>query len=251
MHTFRKDPTSAPKAAAQNGATSGMENITCSTQRATAVASTPDWSNARAYLYVSRMRRLCILLAVGQFTVIQAFAGVDVFAELGRSASAKKEDGAPKAAGDAAAKGGGQEKALSITVRNSSNKPESNLTVRYWYFGRDMKTMKVDVAGGGESSVNLKPNGSEVIVGAGVQSSYTQKSPFIAKPGGPKPGMAAAGKPQEAGGIKIVGYGVQVIKEGKVIDESFLEAGHKTVVGSEGTKPGNAFTPKDAPDKAP
>jgi hypothetical protein len=88
------------------------------------------------------MRRLCILLAVGQFTVIQAFAGVDVFAELGRSAAAKKEDGAPKAAGDAAAKGGGQEKALSITVRNSSNKPESNLTVRYWYFGRDMKTMK-------------------------------------------------------------------------------------------------------------
>ena len=182
---------------------------------------------------------------------MQTFAGVDVFAELGRSASAKKEDGAPKAAGDAAAKGGGQEKALSITVRNSSNKPEANLTVRYWYFGRDMKTMKVDVVGGGESSVNLKPNGTEVISGAGVQSSYTQKSPFIAKPGTPKPGMAPAPKPQEAGGIKIAGYGVQVIKEGKVIAETFLEAGHKTVVGSEGTKPGNAFTPKEPPEKAP
>jgi len=255
MHTFRKDPTSAPKAAAQNGATSGMENITCSTQRATAVASTPDWLNARAHLYIPLMRRLCILLAVGQFAVIQAFAGVDVFAELGRPASGKKEAGEKKAAdapaGDAAAKGGGQEKALSITVRNSSNKPEANLTVRYWYFGRDMKTMKVDVAGGGESSVNLKPNGSEVIVGAGVQSSYTQKPIFIAKPGTPKPGMAPAPKPQEAGGIKIAGYGVQVIKEGKVIAETFLEAGHKMVVGSEGTKPGNAFTPKETPDKAP
>ena len=251
MHTFRKDPTSAPKAAAQNGATSGMENITCSTQRATAVASTPDWSNAKGYLYISLMRRLCILLAVGQISAMQAFAGVDVLAELGRPASAKKEDGAPKAAGDAAAKGGGQDKVLTMTVRNSSSKPEANLTVRYWYFGRDMKTMKVDVAGGGESSVNLKPNGTEVISGAGVQSSYTQKSPFIAKPGGPKPGMAPGAKSQDAGGIKIAGYGVQVIKEGKVIAESFLESGHKTVVGSEGTKPGNAFTPKEAPDKAP
>jgi len=201
------------------------------------------------------MRRLCVFLAISQIFVIQAFASVDVFAELGRPAPSKKEDGdkkaADSAAGSAAAKSGGKEKVLNITVRNSSNKPEANLSVRYWYFGRDMKTMKVDVIGGGESSVNLKPNGSEVIVGAGVQSSYTQKSPFIAKPSAPKPGMAPAAKPQETGGIKIAGYGVQVVKEGKVIAESFLEAGHKTVVGSEGTKPGNAFTPKDAPDKAP
>ena len=88
MHTFRKDPTSAPKAAAQNGATSGMENITCSTQRATAVSSTPDWSNAGAYLYISLMRRFCILLALGQFFAIQAFAGVDVRTEWGRPAPA-------------------------------------------------------------------------------------------------------------------------------------------------------------------
>jgi hypothetical protein len=37
------------------------------------------------------MRRLCILLAVSQFAVIQAFAGVDVFAELGRPAPGKKK----------------------------------------------------------------------------------------------------------------------------------------------------------------
>ena len=180
---------------------------------------------------------------------MQAFAGVDVFAEMGLAAPTEKAADSP--AGKAAAKGPSREKVLNITVRNSSNKPEANLTVRYWYFGRDMKTMKVDVIGGGESSVNLKPNGSEVIAGAGVRNSYTMKPIFIPKPGAPKPGMAPAAKPQEAGGIKIVGYGVQVIKEGKVIDESFLEAAHKTVVGSEGTKPGNAFTPKDAPDKAP
>jgi hypothetical protein len=59
--------------------------------------------------------------------------------------------------------------------------------------------------------------------------------------------MAPAAKDKEAGGIKIAGYGVQVIKEGKVISETFLEAGHKAVVGSEGSKPGNAFTPKEPP----
>jgi len=246
MHTFRKDPTSAPKAAAQNGATSGMENITCSTQRAAAVASTPDWLNASAHLYIPVMRRLCILLALGQFFAIQVFAGVDVLAEWGRPAPVKKEAGDTKPADDAAAKGGGPEKALNVTVRNSSSKPEANLTVRYWYFGRDMKTMKVDVVGGGEATVNLKPNGLEQISGSGIKSSYTQKSPFLTKAGPPKPGAAPA-KPQEGGEMKIAGYGVQVIKEGKVISENFLEASHKAVVGSEGSKPGNAFTPKEAP----
>jgi len=251
MHTFRKDPTSAPKAAAQNGATSGMENITCSNQRAAAVASTPDWLNATVHLYNPLMRSLCILLAIGQIFVNQAFAGVDIFAELGRVAPAKKEAGDKKSAdapaGTAAGKGGSHEKFLNITVRNSLNKPEANLTVRYWYFGRDMKTMKVDVVGGGESIVNLKPNGMELISCAGVQNSYTEKSPFVGKPAGPKAGAAPAAKPQDTGGIKIAGYGVQVIKEGKVIAETFLETGHKKVVGSEGSKPGNAFTPKEAP----
>ena len=190
------------------------------------------------------MRRFCILLALGQFFAIQAFAGVDVRAEWGRPAPAKKEAGDTKTADDAAAKGGGQEKALSVEVHNSSSKPEANLTVRYWYFGRDMKTMKVDVVGGGEATVNLKPNGSEQISGAGIKSSYTQKSPFLAKAAPGKPGMAPA-KSQDGGEMKIAGYGVQVIKEGKVISETFLEAGHKAVVGSEGSKPGNAFTPKE------
>lgn len=184
------------------------------------------------------MRSLSIILALGQIITLQAVAGIDVSAELRSAPAAKKE------AGEASAKGGGQEKVLNIIVHNSSNKPEPGLSVRYWYFGRDMKTMKVDVVGGGESSVSLKPNGSEAIAGSSVQSSYTPKSSFLAKPAGAKAAPMPAGKAPET---KIAGYGVQVIKEGKVVAETFLELSHKAVVGSEGSKPGTVFTPKEVP----
>jgi hypothetical protein len=143
-----------------------------------------------------------------------------------------------------------QEKALRITVRNIGSKAEAGTTVRYWVVGRDMKTMKPAVMDGGETPVNLKPNGTELIVSDAVKSTFSNRGVYVqmsaggAKPGGGAAGGAAGSKPAEASGTKIAGYGAQVIKDGKVIAETFTEPGFKKLVGSDGTKPGDTFKPK-------
>ncbi len=188
------------------------------------------------------MRNTLPLITLGCLLAVQSYASIEVATEL-KNAVIEKKAGDTES-GQPAAKSAQPEKALSITVRNTSNKPETGLTVRYWYFGRNMKTNKQDTIGGGESPVSLKPNGSEVLTGTNVQGNYVPQM-FMKKPGAPapapKPGDAAS-----AGPIKVSGYGVQVIRESKVVSEYFTEPGLKTQIGSEGNQPGKAFTPKES-----
>ncbi len=217
--------------------------------------------------------KLCAALLLGSSLLISnTYASIEVSSELllavGKkeagaegSKEEKKEEKKPAAPSRAPAAGAGaapkpmvQEKYLKITVRNSSNKPEGGIVVRYWFISRDMKTMKPAILDGGETNIELKPGGTNVITSEPVKASYTQRQIFFAvtpaagagagaKGGAPKGGAAAPGaKPVEAGGTKIVGYGAQVIsKDGKVVAESFSEPAYKPVVGSEGTKPGPLF----------
>lgn len=207
------------------------------------------------------MKVFATLFIGSSLFLTNTYASIEVATEL-VSASEKKEAGAdggadgkkagPPAAAPAAgaaAKPVNQEKALKITVRNASNKPEGGLLVRYWIIGRDMKTMKPSLMDGGEASTELKPSATTVITSEPVKASYTQRQVYVAvaaaggagaKGGAPKGGASA--KPAEAGGTKIVGYGAQVInKDGKVISEFFSEAAYKQIVGSEGNKPGPLF----------
>jgi hypothetical protein len=199
------------------------------------------------------MRYLPALVTVGCLFTVQAFASFDVTASLGDAAAEKKDPKEAKDAGAPAAPSAGgisKDKVLTMTVRNSARKDEANITVRYWYYGRDMKTMKMAVVGGGESTVSLKPNGTETVVGTPVKSNYTIRPTMAPKPatGPAKPGAPAAKAP-EAGGTKVAEYGVQVIKEGKVAAEVFSSGDSlKALVGSTGTKPGEAFKEKDAAD---
>lgn len=191
-----------------------------------------------------------VLVALSVFAS-QVNAAIDVTAELAFNQQKKEATtaDAPAAggmAGGTAAKGTLQEKVLKINVRNIGAKPEPSLTVRYWFFGRDMKANKTVVVDGAESAVNLKPNGAEVILSEPVKSSYTQKTSFT---GGAKP--TAGAKPAEAGGVKIAGYGVQAIKEGKVVAERFSEGSFKQVVGSSGANPGEPYVKPEKPEAAP
>lgn len=218
------------------------------------------------------MRISSTLLLGTCLLVSNTYASIEVSSELllsvgkkesGDEASKeeKKEVKKPASPARAAAPAAGappkpmvQEKYLKITVRNSSNKPEGGLVVRYWFISRDMKTMKASVLDGGETTTELKPGGTNVITSDSVKASYTQKQIFFAvapaggagagaKGAAPKAPAAAPGaKPVEAGGTKIVGYGAQVIgRDGKVVAESFSEPAYKPIVGSEGTKPGTPF----------
>lgn len=172
----------------------------------------------------------------------QASASVEVSAEVVAShekkeASGEKEEKKPGMAPKATA----QEKALKITVKSS--KPESGTVVRYWFVGRDMKSNKVALLDGGESPANLKGTADEIITTKAVKVSSKPKSAFAAKPGA-KPGAAPAapaGGAAASDSIKLVGYGVQVIKENAVIAEFFSEPGVKQVIGSTGKTPGALF----------
>ena len=123
-----------------------------------------------------------------------------------------------------------QDKVISISLRNTSRKPENELVVRYWFIGRDMKTYKTSVLDGGENVAQLKPNGTLSLTTEPAKGTVVRKA-------------ASPGKLGEATGVKIVGYGVQVIKADKVVGESFLESEHKKLVGAEGKTPGPFFKP--------
>ena len=192
-----------------------------------------------------------LLLNLFSLTAVQAT--VEVRSQL-VSVHEKGEDGRPKAA---AAGGRGpkpieQNRALEVTVRNQSNNPESGITVRYWFLGRDAKTSKVALLEGGESQLNLKPNGIGVVTSDAVKSSYTPRPVFVqpaakAAKGGRPP--ASAAPPKEATGTRISGYAVQVIKEGKVIGSDIMDDSIKMLIGSDGTTPGPLFK-AEKPQKA-
>ncbi len=198
-------------------------------------------------------------LIVSLMSVSAVQAAVEVRGQL-VPVREKGEDGKPKPAA-APSRGAGpkpieQKRALEVTVRNQSNKPESALTVRYWFVGRDAKTSKLTLLDGGESQINLKPNGTEVITSEPVKSSYTPRPVFLqpvakAGAGGKAGGGAAAGAaaPKDASGTRISGHAVQVIKEGKVIGSDVMDDAIKTLIGSDGTKPGALFKAEKS-DKA-
>jgi hypothetical protein len=177
------------------------------------------------------MKSIFFAFLIWSMTVFKCFAAIEVTAELmayrekketasGQAESAKKAVAPPKASS--------QEKVIAITLRNSARRPESELLVRYWFIGRDMKTFKVSLLDGGQSSAELKPGGTFVMNSDPVKGTVTRKA-------------ASPGKMGEVSGIKIVGYGVQVIKGDRVVGETFLESEYKKLVGSEGKSPGPFF----------
>jgi len=148
-----------------------------------------------------------------------------------------------------------QNKVLNVTVRNASAKPEQGVTIRYWIIGRDPKTSKPALLDGGEAQLNIKRNGMEVITSLPVKTTFTPPSLFkqagAAKPAAPapKPPAGEEGKAVAPTGLRIAGFAIQAVKEGKVIAENVQDQTIKALIGSEGTKPGPLFS-IERPEKA-
>jgi hypothetical protein len=266
MQTLRKEPTMAPTnvLAATTTQTGNLENITLTCFNLSISYTRAQFSarKPRPIKETNRMKITPVFFVISVLCAASASASIEVKAELVNSTEKKeagaadtKDDAAKGAAPGAGAagpagapKGVSQEKALKITVHNASAKPEAGLIVRYWFIGRDMKTMKAALLDGGESTTELKPNGTTVVTSDPVKSSYTMRSSFASKGGDAKGGAKPA--PPEAGGTKISGYGAQVIKADKVVAQFFSEPAYQSVVGSGGNKPGPLFKaakPEDAP----
>jgi hypothetical protein len=148
-----------------------------------------------------------------------------------------------------------QNKVLNVTVRNASAKPEPGVTVRYWIIGRDPKTSKPALLDGGEVQMNIKSNGVTVITSEPVKTTFTPPSVFrapgAARPAAPapKPPAAEEGKAVAPTGMRIAGFAIQAVREGKVIAENVQDQSIKTLIGSEGNKPGPLFS-IERPEKA-
>jgi hypothetical protein len=161
-----------------------------------------------------------------------------------------------------------QTKELHVWVRNRLRTDQPETVVRYWICGRDMKTNKYVLLGGDEEVWKPGPAGTKEcakeFVSDVISSDYQQKSAFVntirpgmagvgmVRPGMPMPAYPQAGRglpypamqapaPQTSGGVKIIGHAVQLIQNGKIVDENYIEPSLKAVVGSNGTTPGPKF----------
>ena len=147
-----------------------------------------------------------------------------------------------------------QHKVLTVTVRNASSRPEQGITLRYWIIGRDPKTSKPALLDGGEAQLNVKSNGVEVVTSEPVKTTYTPPSLFkqagAARPAAPapKPPAAEEGRTVAPTGLRIAGFAIQAVKDGKVVAENVQDSSIKALIGSEGSKPGPLFS-VDRPQK--
>jgi len=112
-----------------------------------------------------------------------------------------------------------QTRTLNIRLDNNSAESFDGLQVQYWFFGRDMKSRDVTVIKTGERKSTLAPRGKEVVESESVTSSYVEE--HYEKKGRGKPTKVPAS------GAKIMGYGVKVTKDGKVLAEYYSEPSYK------------------------
>lgn len=136
-----------------------------------------------------------------------------------------------------------QSKELEITVSSVSKTPPSGLRLKWFMYGRELKSNSVSVLRSGEAKVALGVNGSQVISSAKVETKSTPEHSVVSRGRGRGGSGRSSGrvsvKKVEASGDKYIGYGVQVLDGGKVVAEAFDPAGVKGSVSSKSPSSSN------------
>ena len=138
-----------------------------------------------------------------------------------------------------------QTKELDITVSSVSKTVPSGLRLKWFMYGRDLKSGSVSVLRSGEAKVALGSNGSQVITSAKVETKSTPEHSVVSKGrrggsnGGTGGGSRVSVKKVEATGDKYIGYGVQVLAGDKVVAETFDPPGVKGSVTSKSASSSN------------
>jgi hypothetical protein len=122
-----------------------------------------------------------------------------------------------------------QVRSLNIRLDNNSTQTFDGLLVKYWFFGRDMKTRDVTILKTGERKSTLAPRSKELVESETVSSDYVEEHYEVPKAKGGK-----AGKPTKvpASGAKIMGYAVRVMKDDRVMAEYYSEPSYKERVNA-------------------
>ena len=122
-----------------------------------------------------------------------------------------------------------QKKSLHVTLTNSSAQ-DLSVKMKYYIFAKDIKGKDVVVLKDGEQDTTVKAHATETVNTPEITAKSNEKhlqGAALASRGH----AAKTGKEVEAGGQKIVGYGVQIIQGGKVITDYFSEPSLKANVG--------------------
>ncbi|MEQ1861516.1 MAG: hypothetical protein ABMA13_16465 [Chthoniobacteraceae bacterium] len=126
-------------------------------------------------------------------------------------------------AGHSASKGAHEQKrSLKVFTTNNSATDFSGLKVKYFYFGKDVKTGDVSVIEKGERGADVKARTTDMTETPAVTTKYTDDR---SEKSGGKGGNNKGGsyKKVEGTGNKIIGHGVQVFAGDKLLAEFFSE----------------------------
>ena len=117
-----------------------------------------------------------------------------------------------------------QKEELEINVSSVSKNLPSGLQLKWFMFGRDLKSNRVGVLRSGEAKVELGGRGSQVINSAKIEAKSTPEHSVVSRGrgrGGRTGGSRGSVKKVAATGDKYIGYGVQVLNGSKVVAETF------------------------------
>lgn len=121
-----------------------------------------------------------------------------------------------------------QRKELTATLTNLSREEQKGLTVKWYAFGREVKSNKVVIFSSASNSVTLPAAkaGSDTFT---ASTTYTPDHSVVSSSSGRKTSgrSRTSVKKVSGSGTKMLGWGVQVIRDGKVVAEEFQPPGHK------------------------
>ena len=134
-----------------------------------------------------------------------------------------------------------QEKALKIFVTNGSGADIHNLSVKYYFFGHDVRDHEAEILDKGESPVSVKARATATVETSAVKAKATEEH-LVAGRGGFKSsnkkgsGFNNNAKKVEATGEKLTGYGVQVFDGNKLVADCFSEPSLKELISGRDRK---------------
>lgn len=129
-----------------------------------------------------------------------------------------------------------QSRTLVVTLNNNSKVQMDNLTMKYWFFTREVKGGGgLSVHKTGENKVSLGPVGKQVLTTENVTNTYTAQHSEVTsnQVRGANGQMVNVPniKRVEASGQKIVGYAVRVFDGEKIVGEYYSEPSLKQKMG--------------------
>ena len=125
-----------------------------------------------------------------------------------------------------------QKKNVEATVSNMGKEPMEALTVKFYAFGRDQKTEKTVIFQTAEKKIAIEP-GKPAMTPFEVTTTYTPEHFVSSRTGGGSGKKSRTTTKKVPGeGIRLIGYGVQVVQGGTVLAEDFQPRGLKDDLAS-------------------